>query len=80
MRQVLQLEWVIVGGMRDVFLIGAGSFVVLGGNTTLGTSRVFVVRVSRKGSVIEECGCLSYHASIVESWYHLGTTFMRCII
>ena len=64
---MLQFEWVIVGGMRDVFLIGAGWFVVLGGDATLGTSRFFVVRVSRKGSVIEESGCLSHHASVVES-------------
>ena len=37
------------------------------GLETLGTSQVFVVRVSRKGPVIEgsECGCLS-HATLVE--------------
>ena len=35
----------------------------------LGISQVFVVRVSRKGSLIRglECGCLSHHATIVES-------------
>ena len=35
----------------------------------LGTSQVFVMCVSRKGSLIEssECGCLCHHATIVES-------------
>ena len=35
----------------------------------LGTSQVFVVHVSRKGSLIEglECGCFSHHATIAES-------------
>ena len=44
---------------------------------TLGTSPVFVVRVSRKGSLIEdsECGFLSYHSSIAESL----AIFMGCI-
>ena len=35
----------------------------------LGISQVFVVRVFRKGFLIRglECGCLSHHATIVES-------------
>ena len=35
----------------------------------LRTTQVFVVRVSRKGSLIEdsECGCFSHHATFVES-------------
>ena len=39
------------------------------GDPTFGTSQVFAVRVSREGSMTEcsECGCLSYHATIVES-------------
>ena len=43
------------------------------GDPTLGTSRVFVVHVSRKGSLIEdsECGCLKHHARVLESWDHL---------
>ena len=32
LRQVLQLEWVIVGGMRDVFVTEARLFVVLVGS------------------------------------------------
>ena len=32
LRQVLQLEWVIVGGMRDVFIIEARFFVVIRGS------------------------------------------------
>ena len=32
LRQVFQLEWVIVGGMRDTFIIKARLFVVLGGS------------------------------------------------
>ena len=57
LRQVLQLEWVIVGGKRDVFI-----FEDCFGDRKLGTSEVFVVRVSRKTSLNEvlECGCLSY--------------------
>ena len=44
----------------------------------LGTFQVFVVRVSRKASLIEcsDCGCLSNHDIIVES---LGAIFMGCI-
>ena len=69
LRQVLQLEWVIVGGMRDTFIIEACLFVVLR-NPMFGTFQVFVVSFSRKGSLIEglECGCLSHHATIVESF------------
>ena len=39
------------------------------GDPVLGNSQVFVVHVSRKGSLVEssECGCLSHHATIVES-------------
>ena len=39
------------------------------GDPTLGTSPVFVVRVSRKSSPTEdsECSCLSYHSSIAGS-------------
>ena len=32
LRQVLQLEWIIVSGMRDVFIIEACLFIVLGGS------------------------------------------------
>ena len=32
LRQVLQLEWVIVGGMRDVFIIEDRLFIVLWGS------------------------------------------------
>ena len=39
------------------------------GNPALGTFHVFVVRVSRKATLIEGsgCGCLSNHDTIVES-------------
>ena len=39
------------------------------GDLTLGTPEVFVVRVSKKGSLIEdlECGCLSPTTTIAES-------------
>ena len=68
LRQVLQLKWVIVSGMRDVIITEACLFVVLG-DPTFGTSQVFVVYVSRKVSLIEglQCGCLSHHATIAES-------------
>ena len=68
LRQVLQLEWVIVGGMRDVFIIEDRLFIVLW-DPMLRTFQVFVVRVSRKGSLFEgsEYDCLSHHAAIVES-------------
>ena len=38
------------------------------GDPVRGTSQVFVMHVSRKGSQFEgsECGCLSHHATIVE--------------
>ena len=65
--QVLQLEWVIVGGIKDVVIIEAClSFL---GDPTLGTCHVFVVCVSRKVSLIKssECGCLSHHVTIIES-------------
>ena len=48
LRQVLQLEWVIVRGKRDVFI-----FEDCFGDQKLGTSEVFVVRVSRKTSLNE---------------------------
>ena len=32
LRQVLQLEWVIIGGIRDIFIIEACLFVVLWGS------------------------------------------------
>ena len=45
-------------------------FVILGGNPTLGTFQVFVVRVSRKASLTEgsDSGCLSNNDTIVESF------------
>ena len=57
-------------GWNERCLFYWGSFVCSSwGDPTLGTSPVFVVRVSRKSSLIEdlECGCLRYHASIAES-------------
>ena len=57
LRQVLQLEWVIVEG-REMSLF----LKTILGDQILGTSEVFVVCVSRKTSSNEvlECGCLSY--------------------
>ena len=65
LRQVLQLEWVIIGGIRDLFIIEACLFVVLWGSNPW---HLFY-RVSRKGPLIEglECGFLSHHATIFES-------------
>ena len=56
----------IVDGKSDVFIFEACLLSL--GDPTLGTSEVFVVRVTKKGSLREglECGYLS-HATIVES-------------
>ena len=66
LRQVFQLERVIVGGKSDVFIFEASVWFL--GDLTLGSPEVFVVRLSKKGSLIEdlECGCLS-STTIVES-------------
>ena len=52
--------------MRDVFIIEARLQFL--GDPTLHTSQVFLVHVSRKGSLIWvlRCDCLSHHATIVE--------------
>ena len=57
-----------MSGMRDVIIIEAHLFVVLGGSNTLHFSS-FCGACFKEGSLIEdsECGCLSHHATIVES-------------
>ena len=55
-----------MGGKNNVFIFEARLWFF--GDPSLRTSEVFVVRVSKKGSLSEslQCGCLS-HATIVES-------------
>ena len=68
LRQVLQLKWVIVGGVRDASIIEPCLFVVLEQSNAWHFLRFcdpcFQEGFRNEGS---ECCCLSYHATNVES-------------
>ena len=57
-----------MSGMRDVFIIEACLFIVLGGSNAWHLSS-FCGVCFQEGFLIEssECGCLCHHATIVES-------------